>query len=159
SLLSNHLWMQPPHQPWHLIDHGLSERSAKMSLNFMHSLLVDSGIHLATDFGLFDSYDSGATWTSSLRGFPASTIYSYFEFPSGRRIMTTNLGLFERGPSDMMWSQQFPLSQYLAGIPVFADNAGRLYLLSTSRTSGFNTLPQDIFVSTDEGVTWQPDTT
>src|SRR5207253_384373 len=86
-------------------------------------------------------------------------VYSLYKFPSGTNVMTTSLGLFTHHAGDTSWTMHFPQNGYLSSIPIYADNARHLYAIGGNRVNGFNDIPADIFISTDEGTTWEADTT
>ena len=168
---SHSVWMKPVGGVWRSIGAALKNLAydsvEQLSEDYLTGITVDSGIHVATSFGLFSSYDGGVTWNPDNNGIPAEDIYTFYQFPDGRRMTSTNLALFASKAGDTLWSKSFPQNSYLPGVRFFVDNAKRTYALGTSReegvVSGFQInylyFPNDFFISTDEGSTWEPDTT
>ncbi len=168
---ANFVWMKPVGGVWRSIGAGIGHLAydsvSQLYESYLTGVVADSGIHVATSFGLFSSYDTGATWQPDNNGIAAEEIYGFYEFPDGKRITTTNLALFTEQAGDTTWNESFPQNSYLPGVRFFVDNAKRLYVLGTSRQedtskSGIQNylqFPDDIFISTDEGSTWASDTT
>jgi hypothetical protein len=165
------VWMKPAGGAWHSIGAALANLAydsvEQLSQNYLTGITVDSGIHVTTNFGLFSSYDGGATWKPDNNGITAEDIYTFYQFPDGRRLTSTNLALFSAKTGDTTWTKSFPQNSYLPGIRFFVDNSKRTFALGTSReegvVSGFQInylyFPNDFFISTDEGLTWNADTT
>jgi hypothetical protein len=154
----DHLWKQTSGSAWVAIDAALAGISANPSIPYLKAVAVDSGIHVATNFGTFHSYDGGASWQLLKKGMAARNVYAYYKFPNGRQLATTDLGLFTKDPSDTTWQKQFPENSYLAGVKYSVDNFGTMYVYGASRMNGYQTLPPDLYVSTDRGSNWVPDT-
>ena len=167
---ANFVWMKPSGGTWRSIGAALGylayDSVKSVYQDYLTGVTADSGIHVATSFGLFSSYDVGVSWQPDNNGIAAEDIYEYYQFPDGLRIATTNLGLFTEAAKDPTWAKSFPQNSYLPGIKFFVDNAGRIYAFGTSRREAISNgstftylyLPADIFISTDEGSTWLPDT-
>ncbi|MFI5252638.1 MAG: T9SS type A sorting domain-containing protein [Bacteroidota bacterium] len=118
----------------------------------------DSVLIAGTAYGIFTSVDHGTTWKESNKNIPAKVIFSFVHLPSGRQLISTDLGIYYMDPGAQYWTKTFPASGFLGGSPLFQDNANILYTLatkydpSTFLSLGFN------MVSTDGGLTWSPDT-
>ncbi len=159
----DHLWKQPRGGAWQPIGTGSILSGDPTARFIINDLLVDSGFYLATQYGEFYSGDGGATWTP-IAQVPASNIYSFLELSNGRKVTTTDLGLFTKDPTDTSWTKRFPANSYESAIPLTEDNAGHLYALGSSRhkngSFAFNpqNAPKDLYISTDHGTTWLPDT-
>jgi len=154
----DHVWKQTGSAPWVLIDAGLMGVAAAPTAPFIKAVAVDSGIHVATSFGTFNSYDVGATWQLLTQGISAPNIFAFYKFSNGRELATNDLGLFTKDAGDTAWQKRFPSNSYFSGIKYAVDNSGRVYAFGASRRNGYQTMPPDIYISTDRGSTWNPDT-
>jgi hypothetical protein len=153
------VWTRTSVGPWHAIGQGLTSLSPDPSSAYLTGIAVDRrGIHVSSAFGMFHSFDGGQIWQPLTTGFPADNAYSFYKYSNGNSIMTTGLGLYSRSLSDTGWTKRFPQTQYFSSIRLFADNVGHLYARGASRTEHFKPLAPDIFMSSDQGMTWQPDT-
>ncbi len=155
----DHVWKQSGTSPWVAIDAALAGVSAAPSVSYLKAISVDSGIHVATSFGTFSSYDNGTSWQLLTRGTSAANIYAFYKFSNGRELATTDLGLFTKDAGDTAWQKRFPSNSYLSQIKYAVDNSGKIYAFGAARRIGYQTLPFDIYTSTDRGSTWLPDTT
>ncbi len=155
----DHVWKQTGSAPWVPVDAGLAGLQLNPTTPFLKAVAVDSGIHVATSFGTFSSYDGGTSWQLLTQGLRATNIYAFYKFSNGRRLASTELGVFTKDPGDTVWTKRFPSNSYLSGVKYAVDNSGKMYVFGVSRVTPFyQTLPPDIYVSSDRGSTWVPDT-
>jgi len=120
----------------------------------INALIGDSVLYAGTSFGLFVSTDQGNTWTMNNQGIDAESFTGYLKSPTGRSFTGTSLGLFSKGISDTSWAKVFPASGYSGGINFAGDRLGNIYATMSKTTAG----GPIIFKSTNEGVSWNPDT-
>ncbi|MFI5263203.1 MAG: T9SS type A sorting domain-containing protein [Candidatus Kapaibacterium sp.] len=155
-----HVWTQTVGHTWHEVGQALANISADPTISYLKGISADSlEVHVGTAFGEFDSFDGGKTWQPLTKGYAANNIYYFYRFPGSNSIMTTNLGLFAKKATDTAWTKTFPQNTYLAKIPFFLDNAGRMYAPGAAKiVGGYSTGPNLMFISTDQGMTWAADT-
>lgn len=148
--------------PWTRIDNFFISQAIDYSqfTRIMNDVGGDTLLVAATAFGAFTSTDQGTTWSESNEGIKAGSVYGLLMLPSGRFLASTNLGVFYRNAGDTVWTKTFPTDGYLSGKPIFQDDAGTLYTLGRKWTQDVlfpPALPTN-WKSTDDGLTWSPDT-
>jgi hypothetical protein len=146
-------------QPWTHIDQPLSALAYDPSVYpLFNSLSGDTLLYAATVFGSFVSSNQGATWSQYGTPRRAQFTYGFVKTSSGRRLASTSLGIYYKGPGDLQWTKTFPTSGFLAASPVFLDGSGSVYALGAkTNSSNFNSLRAN-WKSTDGGLSWNPDT-
>jgi photosystem II stability/assembly factor-like uncharacterized protein len=117
----------------------------------------DSILYLGTNYGLFASSDRGTTWAESNRGIQAGTLYGFARTQS-RQFAATGLGLFYNNLGDTTWTKAFPANGYAVGNSIYTDNNGTVYTLGPIININNSQSPNANWKSTDNGVTWTPDT-
>ena len=145
---------------WTRIDTPMTSRSYNpLTVNIIDDVSGDTVLIAATLFGFFISTDQGTTWDLADCGLESFIVYGLEQLASGRRFMSTSLGIYYRGPSDTTWTKCYPPSGYLSGSPLFRDGADNLY------TQALKTDPSNYFSipltwkSSDFGITWARDDT
>lgn len=144
---------------WKKITGPLKEVGADPLVYYLNSVIADSAIRVSTNFGLYISSDEGAHWEAITRGLTANNIYSYWIQPNGRRLMSTNLGIFTREATDTSWTKRFPETQFYPNAPIIPTRNGNLYTYGIAKVEpNFVRHPQQFYFSTDNGTTWAIDT-
>ena len=120
---------------------------------------ADSGaIYAGGRRGLFKTTNGGNTWSSvPLR---SNSIYGVVGTPTGRVLITNNIGCFYRDAGDSIWHKASAPAGYFGGQPILKDDAGTIYTWASDLgyTAGLSTGPFLVVKSTDNGATWTPDT-
>ena len=120
----------------------------------------DSILYTGTAVGLFTSRDHGKTWKNETSGIQSEQNYSLVKANNGNYVVSTGLGIFYRtAKNDSVWTQTFPSTGYLSGLPVFEDKNGTIYTYGANLIP-YNTLnsPKLVVKSTDGGQSWSVDT-
>jgi hypothetical protein len=138
---------------WTQINQGITAITVNSPV--INSVSGDSILSAATSFGLYLSTDQGATWTEANNGIPA-TVHNLFKLNNGGYACNTDLGIYARAPFDTAWTKSYPASGYQSGLNLFHDYQGSLYTILAG-PPGSNELGTTL-KSTDNGVTWNPDT-
>ncbi|MGA2296295.1 MAG: T9SS type A sorting domain-containing protein [FCB group bacterium] len=128
----------------------------------VHDISADSLLMAATAFGLFQSSDFGKTWNENKnKNFECNIFYNFLEdVNSGKYYLTTNRGLFIGDPKKNNWTKLFPQSGNQNQCPIFIDKNGTLYTQGNfSDNEVFHLTPRTMFKSTNQGGSWQADTT
>lgn len=127
-----------------------------VSATTFYNVTGDSILYCGTAYGLFASTDQGLTWAEHNGGILAENIGTIEHLPSGRSLVTTDLGVFKRDRSETAWTRMWPTAGYLRLNSIFHDNSGVLYLQGP-RTSASNNATRITLKSTDQGSTWTVD--
>ena len=146
-------------QPFERIDQPLTALNFdSYTVPFMQ-VSGDTVLFAATAYGSFYSLDSGTTWTVANRGISAESFFGLAQANNGNMITTTHLGCFSStNAADTAWNQVYPQNGYAGGQPLFKDNTGALYTEGGTLLTDFNSQTRMVVRSTDNGVSWQPDT-
>jgi ligand-binding sensor domain-containing protein len=126
------------------IEKELFEGITSLTLN---KISGGSSLFVATNVGLFTSYDQGKTW--EYFGVEAESNFGLVISNIGDLIVSNNMGIF-KNTNNSTWTKVFPTTSYGKFEKIFKDTKGVLYT-----TSQANKL---IWKSVDNGTTWQIDT-
>ncbi len=121
----------------------------------------DSILYAGTALGLFTSRDNGTTWKNETAGITSDQNYSLLKTKNGGFVISTGLGVFYEKANDTIWNQTYPTSGNLPALPVFMDKSGDIYTYGVStnpNTALYASSPKVVVKSTDNGLTWNPDT-
>lgn len=117
----------------------------------------DSVLYAATNWGFYESYDHGDSWSLSEYQLPTHKYYSLVS--SGDYYLTsTRRGVFRVTKGDTVFTQVLPDEGFQSGIELFTDSTGTLFALVPSRNESFDRVV-DNYISVDNGSTWARDTT
>ncbi len=150
-------------QPWVRIDQPIQsyvyDPSAFLYKNLFNRISGDSLVYAATALGVFFSSNQGSTWIPDSAMAPAKFMYGFIKTASGKFLTSTNLGVYTKNPPDSVWKKTFPLNGFLSGSPIFTDGSGNAFTLGKRINGSDNLSMFSNWKSTDDGQTWNPDTT
>jgi photosystem II stability/assembly factor-like uncharacterized protein len=129
--------------------------------NIINSISADSLLYAATVYGIFKSSDFSKTWTAQNNGIPCKSLFGMIKSVKNENFyLSTNSGLFVGDPKKYNWQKIFPMDANLSGNPLYQDKNGALYTLGNFTEQGQQHFTiRTIYKSTDNGKTWNPDTT
>ncbi len=146
-------------QPWVRIDQSLGALAYDPSTSFLfNGLSGDTLLYAATVFGSYVSSNQGTTWSQYGTPRRAQFTYGFVRTSSGRRLVSTSLGVYYKNPGDLQWTKTFPSTGYLAASPVFIDGSGNTYTLGKKVSTASLSDVRANWKSTDGGLTWNADT-
>ena len=146
--------------PWTRIDQQISTLDYEGSpfVGIFNDIAGDTDLVVATAYGIFSSTDQGSSWAESNAGFPAKAIYGYGRTPTGRKLESTDLGIFYRDSGTASWVKTLPQNGFQSLMPIYQDDAGNLYTLLRKYDPATFGRIQTNWKSTDAGTSWFPDT-
>ncbi len=116
---------------------------------------ADSTLYASTIYGLFTSADRGETWAYSNAQAPDFNFYSIVSSGDYDLISGTQ-GVFRVMKNDTVISKVLPEEGFQSSINLFSDSTGTLFALLPVKTGKWDTHLEN-YISTDNGLTWQPD--
>ncbi len=141
------------------IDHHLTDKfyDSFPSSPVINSIGGESHVYIGSKFGSF-RLQPDTTWEDLIDGIKSRHFNGMIEFPSGKQMVSNNLGLVARvSKFDSIFVKAWP-PKYVPYPPLFGDKSGNAYTLGL-RLDPFNSQSLRInFKSTDAGVTFTPDT-
>jgi hypothetical protein len=135
---------------WTRVDSALV--AASSSDVVINSVGGDSLLLASTNFGRFASPDLGTHWNEINNGFHAQTFFGVRRYPSGRKLISTGVGIHARNVSDTSWTRVYPPTGTKSGLELFGSDPSSLWT--------YWPVPGSIAIykSSDQGATWTPDT-
>jgi photosystem II stability/assembly factor-like uncharacterized protein len=121
----------------------------------INALLGDSALVAGTSFGLFVSTDQGTSWVQNNNGIATENFTGFLQSPTGKWFTGTGLGLYSKNQSDTSWTKSYPLSGFNGQVSFAGDRLGNFYVSTVHTIAGG---PIE-YKSTDNGSSWNPDTT
>ncbi len=146
--------------PFVRIDQNLTAMNGQPSSEYIYTGITgETSLGVSSIYGFFVSSDQGDTWVDANKGVRSDVVYSYLEGRNGRRFATTNLGTYKLDPTDLHWSKIYPPNAYIGGQQIFKTDEGTLYTTERKlNPDDFYNSPRLVVKSTDNGMTWMPDT-
>ena len=113
-----------------------------------------SSITAGSKIGFFSSTDKGATWAPTT-GINSKQCYGLAVANNGTLVANNNLGCFTRPANSNVWTKVAPANMFAPGGGIYRALTGDLYaqVLNQGGYAG----PWLVVKSTDNGVTWAPD--
>lgn len=144
---------------WERIDADIVNKTdPAYSTSVFFAIGGDTVISLSSTYGIFFSKDQGTTWTYNKTQAPAENIASLLKTSDGKAFVSTNTGIYFGQLGDTTWLLRNPRATFNYARPLYRDNSGTLYSTGAKRTGGFGIFAFDNILSTDNGLTWKPDT-
>ena len=140
---------------WVRIDTAMTNRVKPAPDQFFNSISGDTLLIAATTMGLFVSTNQGATWQESNQGITDENPLGIVKLPSGRLVYSGTLGIFIKNPGDTVWTKKFPVNGYQQ-FGALSRGGGSLFARAEKYIDQTTSL---VIRSTDDGLTWQYDTT
>jgi len=140
---------------WTRVDAGILATTVNPPI--INAITGDSVVVAATSFGVFVTPDQGNTWFEANGGIQAANFYGFVKNSPNRIFVSTDLGIYYNDAGDTVWHKCFPSAGYLGALPIYKDSSERLYTVVPNTIPGSAAMGP-IYKSTDNGMTWNPDT-